>query len=482
MGMCLFINDLHNNGIECDTFIVNADYIGEIIPLIEKEKYSLICLDSIFTIDIINLLQNLFPHIPMLVGGVNALSLFIHTNIQYAIFGPGREAINTFCQQYFGQGDFYNVPNLFFKKGKQIIYSDKTIKWDLEKELFPYTPYFDWNYIGPSRNSNANFTDISIIAGTGCPYGNFSESSYQFSILDTIKNFGLDIYQAALSRLENIYNRKRHGCSFCIFQYQEYTSFQIAKTIDLLLKQAIYLYKTHNVTTFQIQTENPIPFLHDLIIILLENKIPLEKLSIRTRPDSLLLHKNKLFECLELVESKNLCLSIEQIGFESFYNNDLKIFNKNIDPERNLEAVKMLSDIKKKYGNHVMTDVGHGIILFHPWTTLESLKENLNIIAKYRDVFPHLFLGFLILYSEFLPIFPKIMKENLYMKSEYFYGFEYKIKDPLAEKAFELYRILLSHFGGNIPIQEYARSLDLIKDHSIEDILKKVFYLIPVDN
>jgi hypothetical protein len=481
MGMCLFVDDLHKNDIECDTYIVNAEYIDDIITLIEKEKYTLICLDSIFTVDIINHLQSHFPHIPILVGGVNALSLLIRTNIQYAIFGPGRTAINAFFHQYFGPRDFYNVPNLFFKNGKHIIYSDKTQGWNLEKELFPYHPFLNWRYIGPSRISDANFTDISIIAGTGCPYANSTESSHHFAIRDTIHKLGYDISQVTLVRLEEIYNRKRHGCSFCIFQYQEHTSFPVAKTIELLLKQALYLYKAHNITSFQVQTENPLPLLYDLIITFLENGIAFHKLSIRTRPDLLLLHKNKLLKCLDIVESKDLCLSIEQIGFESFHENDLKVFNKNINVNKNLDALRLLREIKEKYGKHVVIDVGHGIILFHPWTTLESLTENLRLIAQYRDVFPRLFLGSLILYSEFLPIYPKIMGEDLYKKSEYWYGLEYKIKDPLANKAFELYRILLSHFGGDIPIQEYLRSIELIGNNTIDDILRQVFYLVAVD-
>ncbi len=481
MGMCLFIDDLHQNGIDCDAFIVNADYTDDIATILEKGNYSLICLDSIFTSDIINQIQNHFPNIPILVGGVNAISLLIHTNIKYAIFGPGRRALNAFLEQYFGSMNFNNVPNLFFKNAEYINYSDKTEKWDLEKELFPYKPFLNWQYIGPSRVADANFKDVSIIAGTGCPYANFIESSYQFDIFNTIHKLGYKVSPITLLRLKEIYNRKRHGCSFCIFQYQEYTSFSDAKTIDLLLKQAFYLYKAHNIKSFQVQTENPLPFLYDLIITFLENDIALDKLSIRTRPDLLLFHKNKLLKCLDIFKTKNICLSIEQIGFESFYENDLKVFNKNINVNKNLDVLNLLRDIKEKYGKNVEIDVGHGIILFHPWTTLESLKENLSVIARYRDVFPHLFLGSLILYSEFLPIFPKIMEENLYKKSEYFYGLENIFKDPLANKAFELYRILLSHFGGDIPIHQYLRSLDLIAYHTVDDILREVFFLVPVD-
>lgn len=480
MGMCLFVDDLQKKGIHCDTYIVKSDYINYIIPVIEKGNYSLICLDSIFTIDIINNLHKQFPFIPILVGGINAISLLAHTDVQYAVFGPGRTAINAFVDQYFGSKDFYEVPNLFFKHGNQIMYSGKTQHWNLEMELFPYQPFLDWQYIGPDRNPEASFTEVSIIAGTGCPYANSTVSSQNFAIKDTLNEIGYNVSDAAMQRLEEIFNRNRHGCSFCIFQYQEYTSFSVAKTIELLLKQALYLHDVHNVKSFQIQTENPLPFLNVFLTALIKKKVPFHKVSIRTRPDFLLRHKNKLFEALDLAREKDFCLSIEEIGFESFYDNDLTVFNKSVDAKTNVDVLRLLRNLKNEYGRHVGIDVGHGIILFYPWTNLESITESLKFMAQYDDIFPRFFAGRLLLYSEFLPIYPKIRREDLVTKSEYMYGLDFNIKDPLANKAYELYRILLSHFGGDISIQAYLKSLELIGDHSIDEILAKVFYLVPV--
>ena len=283
-----------------------------------------------------------------------------------------------------------------------------------------------------------------------------------------------------MQRLEEIFNRNRHGCSFCIFQYQEYTSFSVAKTIELLLKQALYLHDVHNVKSFQIQTENPLPFLNVFLTALIKKKVPFHKVSIRTRPDFLLRHKNKLFEALDLAREKDFCLSIEEIGFESFYDNDLTVFNKSVDAKTNVDVLRLLRNLKNEYGRHVGIDVGHGIILFYPWTNLESITESLKFMAQYDDIFPRFFAGRLLLYSEFLPIYPKIKGEDLVRKSEYMYGLDFNIKDPLANKAYELYRILLSHFGGDISIQAYLKSLELIGDHSIDEILAKVFYLVPV--
>lgn len=480
MGMCLFVDDLRRRGVNCDTYIINANFINETIPLIGKGNYSLICLDSVFTVDIINLLERKFPNIPIIVGGINAIALLVHTNIQYAVFGPGRAAINVFIQEFFGSKYFNKVPNLFFKKGKQILYSGKTQNWNLEIELFPYVPFLDWQYIGSDRSPKANYTDVSIVAGTGCPYANSILSSNRFDINDIFNELGYNASEAAIQRLEEIFNRKRHGCSFCIFQYQEFTSCSVQETIALLLKQAQHLFKKFKITSFHIQTENPLPFLYGFITALFENRIRLQKLGIRTRPDLLLLYKDQLTRCLDLAQERDFHLSIEEIGFESFFDDDLKTFNKNTDSTINLNALKLLKDVKKTFGKHVSVDVGHGIILFHPWTTLKSLTDNLQVILKNSDIFPQLFLGTLILYSEFLPIYPEIDRAGLIQKSEYGYGLTFQMKDDLAKKAYDLYEILLVHFGGNISIEAYLKSLDLISNHSIDHILKEIFYLVPV--
>ena len=480
MGMCLFVDDLRKSGVSCDTYIINADYIDEIIPLIRKGNYSLICLDSVFTIEIITLLEREFSDIPILVGGINAIALLMHTNIQYAVFGPGRAAISAFIQQFYGSKNFYNVPNLFFKNGNQILYSGKTEHWDLKRELFPYVPFLDWHYIGPDRNPQANYNEVSIVAGTGCPCANSILSSNHFAMNDIFHELGYKASDAAIQRLEEIYNRKRHGCSFCIFQNQEFTSYSTEDTIELLLKQALHLYGKYKTTSFHIQTENPLPFLCGFITALLKNNIELKNLSIRTRPDLLLLHKDKLTSCLELARDKDFHLSIEELGFESFVDDDLNIFDKNTDSTMNINALQLLKDVKKAFGKHVGVDVGHGIILFHPWTTLKSLTENLRFITKHIDIFPQLYLGTLVLYSEFLPIYPKISREGLNQKSEYGYGLTFKIKDDLASKAYDLYEILRTHFGGNISGEAYLKSLELIGNHSIDHILKEIFYLVPV--
>lgn len=480
IGMCLFINDLRRKGIDCTTYVVHYEHFHEVLAVIDEGNFDLICLDSTSTIELVHTLTSEFPQIPVLVGGVNAIAILLHTDVSFAVFGPGRRAASEFMVQFFGDNDFNKVTNLFFKQGERIHYSGQTQHWELPSELFPYDPHMEWRYLGPERKPDANTESVSIIAGTGCPYSRSTESAVNYDIAETIRLIGYDLTETALMRLEEIFNRKAHGCSFCIFQLQEHTSYSTSKTIDMLLKQAEHLHRTYDTRAFPIQTENPFPFLNRFLRTLLERGIPLEFVSIRTRPDTLVRHKAKLARTLDLAKEQDFHLSIEEVGFESFVEDELLLFNKGVGVKANMEALELLCDMKKLYPDEVSVHVGHGMILFHPWTTLESLADNLQVMAQYPEVFSRFYAADLTLYSEFVPIFPKLAADGLVVEADYSYGWDYTPKDPLASKAFELYGILFSHFGPDIDITVFIKALSFLENHSIDDILANQFHLAPV--
>jgi hypothetical protein len=475
------MDDLAQEGVDFTAYLVNCNYMDDLISFIASENFSLICLDSSFTVDLVNDLLTRFPNTPMLVGGVNALSLFLHTKIPFAVFGPGRTAASEFMSQFFGDEDYTQVGNLFFKIEDKIHYSSKTISWDLPSEILPYAPYLPWDYLGPNRKENANTEAVSIVAATGCPHANAMPTSERYDIRGSVRSLGYDLSDAARTRLDGIFNRKTHGCSFCVFQLQEYTVYPVSETVDLLLHQATHLFENHQTKAFCIQTENPFPFLNPFLQALLENKIPVEFVSIRTRPDFLLKQQKKLHQALDLAKKNGFHFSIEEIGFETFVEEELLLFNKGVSVEANLKALACLREIKNTYEETVSIHVGHGIILFHPWTTVEGMKTTLEVMARHTDVFPRFYPNRLTLYSEFLPLFQKVSARGLVSKTNTGYGWDFASINPVADKAFELYTILYSVFGPDISIAQYLNAMEYIETHSLEHILEHVFDLVPSD-
>jgi hypothetical protein len=479
LGMCLFVEDLRQQGVECVTYLVNCNHIEELLSVIRKDDFSLICLDSCFTVDIIHEMTKALPEVPILVGGVNSIALLLHTTVPFAVFGPGRRAIKEFVKEFFGGKDFSKVTNLFFKEGKEIHYSGRTKNWDLAEELFPFEPYLTWAYVGPERSSNADTQAVSIIAGTGCPYSRAVNAVAKQDIGGQIRRLGYKVSKKAEGRLEEIFNQKDHGCSFCVFQLQEHRAHTVSRTTEILLRQAQHLWETHNTSAFHIQTENPFPFLNRFLLQALAQEIPLDFVSIRTRPDTLLQKKAALSKALELAKEHGFHFSIEEVGFESFVDEELQRFDKGVDGATNLKAVEMLRKVKREYGDTLSVHVGHGMILFHPWTTLDSLSRNLKVMAEYNDVFPRFYPLSLTLYSEFLPIFSRVVAEGCAVPADYAYGWDYTQKDPLVTKAYELYQALYHTIGPDMSIGDYLDAVMLVRGHSVEEILFQQFGLEP---
>ena len=180
--------------------MVHYEHFHEVLPVIDEGNFDLICLDSTSTIELVNTLTSEFPRIPVLVGGVNAIAILLHTDVSFAVFGPGRRAAGEFMVQYFGDNDFAKVTNLFFKQDGRIHYSGQTQPWELPAELFPHDPHLGWRYLGPERKPDASTESVSIIAGTGCPYSRHIQSTQDLNVGGTIHRLG---YEASRGDLQS---------------------------------------------------------------------------------------------------------------------------------------------------------------------------------------------------------------------------------------------------------------------------------------
>ncbi|HWN82841.1 MAG TPA: hypothetical protein VNM87_12140, partial [Candidatus Udaeobacter sp.] len=173
IGMCLIAPDLIQDGHELEAYLVGARSVPELTRLIQDRGYDLIGLDSIFPIDVVNLIKDTFPDLPMVVGGVNALALFLSSAADLAVVGPGRRAIRALAQVVAApEGDLprwpldpetlRSIPNLFFRLGRHqpadaggpsdptargalsreavsrpIDHSGVIRRWDVEEEVLP---------------------------------------------------------------------------------------------------------------------------------------------------------------------------------------------------------------------------------------------------------------------------------------------------------------------------------------------------------
>jgi hypothetical protein len=151
---------------------------------------------------------------------------------------------------------------------------------------------------------------------------------------------------------------------------------------------------------------------------------------IKCRPDDV---EEDLFRYLA---SKGLARAY--VGIETHAASGLAALNRRISPETNLRALRILTDA----GVYACFN----LLIFHPETTLEELRENLAFLGgqlghPFDVARTELYAG--------STLEQRMIREGRAIGD--YRGFDYRILDPRAEHAFQLFSKLLweRHFGGH---------------------------------
>jgi len=472
IGMCLIAPDLARDGHELEAYLVGARSVPELIQLIERRGYDLVGLDSIFPIDVVNLLKDTFPDLPLVVGGVNALALFLSSAADLAVVGPGRRAIRALAGAMAGAGEgalprwpldpeaLRPIPNLFFRLGRHepggsgspsepaargalakaavgrgIDHSGTIRRWDVEEEVLPYEPLLEWGYLGTGRHPEAARKLLSIVPEFGCPYQEDALVLPQFAGVEAQESPSallahLDLSPRAVDAMRP-FLANTGGCSFCVFRFQDYTLLDVERTVDLLLTQVRHLQARVGARGFSLQTENPFRILRPFLTRLASESVPVERLAIRTIATILLAKADEFRRALTIARTHGVQIVLQQIGFENFDQEHLDLFNKGITVAENRRAARLLGELKAEFGDTIEPFSGHGLILFDPWTTLESLARNVAAIeADAPYLLPAIGLqSKLVFYDPFNPIFRRARNDGLVVPSPHDYGWDFRFAD-----------------------------------------------------
>lgn len=443
LGMCLFVNDLRRAGVDVRPYLVHVSEIRRIPAIADKERFDLVAMESTFPLQAVRRVKQELGRTPVLVGGVNALTLFLHSPVEYAVAGPGRRAFLALVEALSGKGSLDRVPGLFHRvPGGKVDHSGHEGSWDVRGEVLPYRPEFRWNYIGPGRRGDVSLKLPAVVPEFGCHYARPSSSNELFKDLPPHPILGdPSLLPRAREALARQISGGSRGCSFCVFRNQETSVLPVDETVDLVLGQVRYLRETWRTNDVYLQSENPFRFLEPLVSRLLEQGLEPGLVTIRTTPALLVRHRELLERCIARLAAEGGRLQIMQLGFESFVQCHLDLFNKGTTVATNIEACRILSAMHRRFGPQVVQGFrGHGLILLHPWTTLEELLENLAVIDREAPFLRSaISVGSrLTLYNEFTPIFRKAMAERLVRRSTAGFGWDFRFRDPRMEALLSL--------------------------------------------
>jgi radical SAM superfamily enzyme YgiQ (UPF0313 family) len=434
MNMPLFVDDIRVLGYGFECICAARNKLNDLSEYLKNKRFDLIAVDYTFPITFLNELKELFPKSKFVIGGNGFLDTFLKSKIDFAVIGAGRESFLRLAQALKNKTDVGEIPNLFFRIKKNnrtfIDYSGKNADFDLKKEVFPYRPFLKWKYIGFTRKDL--ITDPpSIIAEFGCAYRS-RRLNHNYDSISKVALSRNNLKAKARKRIMDLFEeRMRGGCSFCTCS-GTHVYLAVKETVACLMEQIRFLQKTYGFKSFVVGSENPFRFIEQLIYRIAKENIDIEILAIRSRVDWVNKNRRILQRIVGLAKKNNFMISLQQLGFESFVQSDLDMYNKGYRVGENFKAVELIRRLKDiAPGN--FQDGGHGLIGINPWISLRDL-------LKYSESAKHMPLLFdlfnfgngLILYDSCLPIYQKLEKDGLLIKHKAdLDGWRFKDKDIL---------------------------------------------------
>lgn len=171
------------------------------------------------------------------------------------------------------------------------------------------------------------------------------------------------------------------GCTFCLDNTGSFAAPTEAAVIDAWLAQLRSLRaQDPSLREVLLTDERPHPYLPALFKALLRDPAmaPIELL-FKSRVDWLLeFADTAVAEAAALAEEHGSVLHLYLIGFESFDQFHLDLFNKGVTVADNAAAIEKVRELGARFPRsfEFRRYRAHGIVLFTPWTTPASLLEN----------------------------------------------------------------------------------------------------------
>jgi pyruvate-formate lyase-activating enzyme len=177
------------------------------------------------------------------------------------------------------------------------------------------------------------------------------------------------------------------GCSFCLDNVGAFAAFPEEEVVASWLTQLRAVRRVRpNAREILLTDERPHPYLPALFRAVLDDpSLHGIELLIKSRVDWLAEYADgAVRDACDLAAASGSVLHIYLVGFESFHQADLDLFNKAVSVADNVRAVELLRVLERRHPEafEYRRHRAHGIVLFHPWTTLEGLLANARVMRE----------------------------------------------------------------------------------------------------
>ncbi|MCC6848807.1 MAG: radical SAM protein [Deltaproteobacteria bacterium] len=317
-----------------------------------------------------------------------------------------------------------------------------------------YRPVVDGEVIAAAGGAAIAPAPYAVFGNGGCPYSR-------------------DVAQAKPYRdlpLQEPDQLLRKGCAFCTMG-GDYGKRGDDDTVASVLRQVAYLTahlpKPH---VFVLTDQHPLRYLTRLLESAERRGIREVTWLLQTRADWLVEHREALVQGIAVAERTGMRLELYLIGFESFSDEDLELFNKGTTTAGLLAAVALARALARAHPDRFgfTRERGHSLILFHPWTSPERLLASGEALRAHglSDFFHDVTRNRLRMYPR-LPIFALAKAQGLAAEAwegdeasrtartkGYSVDFAWRFADSRAALAYEACRRLRGAFGDETQISQ----------------------------
>ena len=171
------------------------------------------------------------------------------------------------------------------------------------------------------------------------------------------------------------------GCTFCLDNTGSFAVFPEAAVLESWLGQLRRLgASSPGLREVLLTDERPHPYFPGLFRALIDDpSLPRIELLFKSRVDWLLeFAESAIADAAQLAMEHGSVLHLYLVGFESFDQFHLNLFNKGVRVADNVAAIEKIRELGRRFPRsfEFRRYRAHGIVLFTPWTTPESLLEN----------------------------------------------------------------------------------------------------------
>lgn len=204
---------------------------------------------------------------------------------------------------------------------------------------------------------------FSIVGNAGCPYRADARDNPLYAGVEIPERYG-------------------RGCAFCTTGNWSEAS-PAPKTAERVLEQLRYVRReAPELDRLVLKDQNPFGWLTEVVERCVEEGLGSFSLLLETRVDWFLRNERRFERALELAARADIRLCPFLIGIENFSPPELARFNKGTSAEANERFLNTLAAWDERHGALDLSHAAFGFVLLTPWTTLEDLRTNLQVLER----------------------------------------------------------------------------------------------------